>query len=133
MSNNRDIHNEIKVVTTISPAAALTADTTGTAVDTAGYRSKVCVLHSGTATDGTFTPALHESDASGSGFTAVAAADLSGSFATVTSSTDEIVQKISYLGTKRYLKLVLTETVASAGQFHSATIVLADPITRPAA
>lgn len=129
----RDINNAIKVVTTIEPAASITATTTGAAVDTAGYRSACAVIHSGVHTDGTFTPTLEESDASGSDYTTVAAGDLSGSFATVTSSTDQSIQKVGYLGSKRYLRVVMTETVASAGAFFTAVIVLGDPISAPAA
>ncbi len=127
----RDIDNSLKVVTTIEPAASITATTTGTAVDTAGYRSAMAVIHCGVHTDGTFTPELQESDASGSGFTTVAAADLSSAFATVTSATDQIILTSAYLGSKRYLKVVMTETVATAGVFFSAVIVLADPISKP--
>lgn len=129
----RDLNNKIKVVTTIEPAASITATTTGTAVDCAGYRSACAVIHTGVHTDGTFTPELQESDASGSGFTTVAAGDLAGSFTAVTSANDQSVQKVGYLGSKRYLKVVMTETVASAGAFFTAVIVLGDPITAPAA
>jgi hypothetical protein len=130
---SRDIDKDVKVVSTIAPAAALTATTTGAAVDTVGYRSKMAIVHAGVATDGTITPSLEESDASGSGFAAVAAANLSGAFVAITSAADEVVQEVGYLGTKRYLRVVLTEDVASTGQFITASIVLADPITRPAA
>lgn len=129
----RDLNNAIKVVTTIEPAASITATTTGAAVDTAGYRSAVAVIHCGVHTDGTFTPELQESDASGSGFTTVAAADLSGSFTAVISTNDQSIQEVGYLGSKRYLKVVMTETVASAGAFFTAVIVLGNPVTAPAA
>ena len=128
----RDINNAIKVVTTIEPAASITATTTGASVDTAGYRSACAVIHTGVHTDGTFTPTLEESDASGSGFTTVAAGDLSGTFTAITSSNDQSIQKVGYLGSKRYLRVVMTETVASAGAFFTASIVLGDPISAPA-
>lgn len=127
----RDFAKSSKVVTTIEPVASITATTTGAAVDTAGYRSATVILHTGVHTDGTFTPTLEESDASGSGYATVAAADISSAFATVESTTDQTIQTRSYLGSKRYLRLVMTETVASTGAFFSATILLTDPISKP--
>ena len=59
----------------------------------------------GTITDGTFAFALQESDSSGSGFTNVAAADMVGSFVAGTSNS---VQKVDYIGLKRYLQVTVT-------------------------
>lgn len=128
----RDLNNQISVVNSVAPQAALTATTTGSSVDLAGYRSAAVVVHAGAATDGTFTPTVEESDSSGSGFTTVAAADLNGSFAAITSSTDDNVQEVGYLGTKRYIRVLLTETVASTGAFITAFVVRGNPLTTPA-
>lgn len=128
----RDLDRQIAVVNSVAPQAALTATTTGTGVDLAGFRSAAVVVHAGVATDGTFTPTVEESDVIGSGYTTVAAADLSGSFAAITSATDDNVQEVGYLGSKRFIRVVLTETVASTGAFITAVVVKGDPITRPA-
>jgi len=127
----RDIHNQLSVVSSVAPAAALVATTTGASVDLAGYRAAAVVVHAGVATDGTFTPTVEESDQAGSGFTTVAAADLSGAFTPITSAADENVQEVAYLGTKRFIRVVLTETVASTGAFITATVVRGKPITTP--
>jgi len=127
----RDINKEVSVVTTIAPAAAATATTTGTTVDLANYRAAMVVLHIGVVTDGTFVPTLEESD-NDSDWSTVAAGNLSGSFASVTAAADETIQEVGYLGTKRYLRLVMTETVASAGALFSATVVRGRPLTKPA-
>ncbi len=127
----RNLNREISVVNSIAPQAALTATTTGTGVDLAGYRSAAVVVHAGAVTDGTFTPTVEESDASGSGYTAVAAADLDGSFAAITSAADDNIQEVGYLGSKRYIRVVLTETVASTGAFITATVVRGTPATAP--
>lgn len=127
----RDINKELACASTIAPAAALTATTTGTGVDLAGYRSAAAVIHIGVVTDGTFVPTLEESD-DNSSYSTVAAGDLSGSFASITSAADETVQEVGYLGSKRYLRVVLTETVASTGALVSALIVRGDPLTKPA-
>ena len=127
----RDLDKQISVVTTIAPAAAATATTTGTTVDLAGYRSAAVVLHTGVFTDGTFTPTVEESD-NDSDWSTVDAADLSSAFEAVTSSNDATIYEVGYLGSKRYIRLLMTETVASAGAFFSATVVRGDPITAPA-
>ncbi len=131
MAGQRDIHNEISVVSTIAPVASITATTTGTTVDLAGYRAAAVVLHVGTLTDGTFTPTVEES-ADDSNWSTVAAADLSGSFPAITTANDAAIHEVSYLGSKRYIRLLMTETVASAGAFFSAVVVRAQPLTAPA-
>jgi hypothetical protein len=131
MSGERDLNNAISVASTIAPAAAATATTTGAGVDLAGYRSAAVVLHCGVFTDGTFTPTVEESD-DDSSYSTVAAGDLSGAFTAVTASTDLSVQEVGYLGSKRYIRLLMTETVASAGALFSAVVVRGNPITKPA-
>lgn len=126
----RDLNKEVSVVTSVAPAAALTATTTGASADLAGYRSAMAIIVAGVATDGTIVPSLEESD-DNSSWSAVAAGDLSGTFASVTAAADETVQEVGYLGTKRYIRVLLTETVASAGQFITALIVRGDPLTKP--
>lgn len=131
MSGQRDFNKEISVVTTIEPAASITATTTGAGVDLAGYRSACVVLHTGVHTDGTFTPTVEESD-DNSTFTAVAAGDLAGAFVAVVSTNDQSIQEVGYLGSKRYIRLLMTETVASAGAFFTAVVIRGNPLTRPA-
>lgn len=128
----RDLHSQISTATSVAPAGNRTATINGTGVDLAGYRSAAAVVTFATVTDGTWTPSLDESD-NNSDWTAVAAADLSGSFTAVTSSNDESVQEVSYMGTKRYIRVTVTETVASTtGGIFSASIVRGDPIKSPA-
>jgi hypothetical protein len=130
---NRDLNNSISSAVTIAPAANRTADTNGSGVDLAGYRSAVAIVQFGTVTDGTWTPKLEESDSSGSGYSDVAASDLSGSFTATTSSNDETTQEVAYLGSKRYIRVSVIETVASStGALFNAVIVRGDPITKPA-
>lgn len=130
----RDLQNQISSAVTIAPAANRTADTTGTGVDLAGYRGAVALVQFGTVTDGTWTPKLEESDSLGSGYTDVAAADLSGAFVATTSANDETVQEVAYLGSKRFIRVSVIETVASTtGALFNAVIVRGNPLTQPAA
>jgi hypothetical protein len=129
---DRALHANISAAVTIAPAANRTADTNGSGVDLAGYRSACALVQFGTVTDGTWTPKLQESD-DNSTFTDVAAADLSGTFTATTSSNDETVQEVSYLGTKRYIRVAVIETVASTtGALFNALIVRGSPLTAPA-
>lgn len=102
-----DIKNSLEVVTTLTPAAR-TAAATGTAVDLANYDAAAVVITTGAVTNGAFAVEIQESDASGSGYTAVPNADLDGTEpATLTAST---VTVIGYHGIKRYIRVVTTGT-----------------------
>lgn len=126
----RDLHNAISTAVSIAPAANRTATTNGTGIDLAGYRSAVALVQFGTVTDGTWTPTIEESDDNSSFATAT---DISGSFTATTSANDETVQEVSYTGTKRYIRVAVTETVASTtGALFNALILRGDPITKPA-
>ena len=99
----KDGVNGDKLVTGLAPQA-VTTTVAGTGVDTQGF-SEVTLICIG---DGTAVGELRleESDASGSGYTAVAAGDVIG---TNPSGTDNItasatIAKIGYLGTKRYVR-----------------------------
>lgn len=128
----RDLNNQISSAVCIAPAANRTATTNGTGVDLAGYRSACAVVQYGTVTDGTWTAKIEESD-DNSNWSDVAGADLSGSFTARTSSNDETVEEVGYLGSKRYIRVTVTETVASStGALFNALIVRGAPITEPA-
>lgn len=128
---HRDMQNEISAAVTIAPAANRTATTTGSAVDLAGFRSAVALVQFGTVTDGTWTATIEDSDDGSTGWTTVT--DLSGAFVARTSANDETVEEVAYLGTKRYIRVVVTETVASTtGALFNALVVRGAPITKPA-
>lgn len=127
----RDLQNEISSAVTIAPAANRTATTTGSAVDLAGYRSAAALVQYGTVTDGTWTATIEDSDDGSTGWATVT--DISGSFTARTSANDETVEEVAYLGSKRYIRVVVTETVASTtGALFNALIVRGDPISKPA-
>lgn len=103
----RDLASNIAVVTALSPAVQA-ATINGVAVDTKGFGSCAFVLNTGAIVGaGDFGAKLQESDASGSGYTDVAATDQVGTFA-ATASADSAA-KVSYVGNKRYARLVLTK------------------------
>lgn len=102
-----------KVANMVKPVAS-TATTTGTAIDLANYNANTIVVVPGLWTDGTHTISLTES-ADNTTFSAVAAADLVGSFAAISSTATATIQQVSYIGTKRYIKHVNTVATATTG------------------
>jgi hypothetical protein len=129
----RDLISNIGPAVSIAPDGNRTATTNGSGVDLKGYESAAVLFQFGTVTDGTWTPSVEESDDNIT-FTAVAAGDLLGTLSAVTSSTDEAIQKASYIGGKRYVAAVVTETVASTtGAKFSALVVRGHPHSVPVA
>jgi len=130
MGASRDLSSNVLAVQSIAPAAQVSADVTGTGVDTKGYGSVTVCVNMGTVT-GTWTPQVEESD-DDSTYTAVAAADLIGAFAAVTTANDNATQQVGYRGSARYVRVFLDET-ATGTAFASADVVLGHPSFAPAA
>lgn len=123
-----DLKSQLSIASTIAPAAY--ADTaTGTAVDLANFTGHpVVVVYSGAMSNTGFAIEVQESDASGSGFTAVPDALLDGTEpATVEAST---ITRISYLGRKRYLRVVATDAGSGSGVF-GVHVIRTGPRKRP--
>jgi hypothetical protein len=133
----RDLHNNISIVESIDPVAVGTTGTgqTGAVVDRRGFDSVEAVLSYGaiTATAATFTVTILEGDATGS-MTSVADADLLGTesaaglaAATRTDgSTENVVKRIGYIGSKRYVQAKIVST-ATAGTPVAASFILGNP------
>jgi hypothetical protein len=99
----------------------------GSGVDMAGtgnfFRSAMLLVIAGTVTDGTHTVTLQESD-DNSTFAAVGAADLQGSLTAVTTANANTVQRLSYTGSKRYLRASVTTSGATTGGTTTAVVLL---------
>ena len=130
----KDIYNSVLVKESLA-IAARTASADGTAVDRNEdglmYQGALIVVHTGAITDGTHTIEVQHSDASGSGFAAVADADLQGTEPAIGSSDDNKVYEVGYRGTKRYLRVSVTAAGTTTGGVYGATVVLADPRVLP--
>jgi hypothetical protein len=116
-----DMETTIDVAQSLVPAAR-TASANGTGVDLANYGSATVVIDIGTVTDGTHTPKVQESD-DNSTYTDVAAGDLTGAFTAFAAASDLTVQKVGYVGIKRYIRAVVTVAGATTGGVYSATVV----------
>jgi hypothetical protein len=116
-----DLENQLDVVASINPAA-YNSTQNGATVDLAGYSQAMVVVAAGTRTDGTSTPKVQEGNASdGSDATDVAAADLVGT--ALVAITSNLIQKIAYIGSKRYIRVVTTVAGATTGVVYGAHVV----------
>jgi hypothetical protein len=88
-----------------------TTTVTGSAVDLANAQENMILVQCGALTDGTHTPKITECATSGGTYTDVAAADLVGSLSALTANTAQLV---SYIGSLRYIKVVITTTGSPA-------------------
>ncbi|MGE0754582.1 MAG: hypothetical protein AB7L92_05420 [Alphaproteobacteria bacterium] len=112
----RDIYHNIKVTQHVTPVVA-TSTQTSSAIDLQGYNSANIVFAVGQSGDtlsgGVYwTLKLQESDTD-SGYTDVAASDISSGAATVVvddPAEDDAAYSLGYIGTKRYVKAVVTPT-----------------------
>lgn len=115
-----DLKNNLIASQSLAPAAR-TSSANGTAIDLQDSDGALIVVECGALTDGSHTPSLEESDASGSGFAAVAAVDRIGSLAACTANT---VQAIGYVGIKRYVRIVMNISGSpSTGAVTSAVVL----------
>lgn len=129
----RDLKNDVLAVHSIKPQVLGDGTLLGTKADLFGYEAAMVLVNFGTWTDGTHTPSLLESD-DDSTYTAVAAGNLQGAFAAVTSAAnDDLVQQVGYIGGKRYIKAKIVTTGATTGIPASAVLVKGHPINLPAA
>jgi hypothetical protein len=132
----RDLHNNLNAARGISPAAIISANgtTTGQTIDVADYGSVEFLFLSGAITDGTFTVTLYEGDASDmSDETAVADADLLGTEPVFASTDDNEVQKVGYIGSKRYVRAKVVQAGATTGGFICCIVAQGHPKTAPVA
>lgn len=133
-----DLLNNIDVKRVISPVSV--ADTTaqvGTVVDRQGYEGVTYIIAIGSVADAdaTFTVLLEESDASGSGYTAVADDDLLGTeaLAGFQFDDDNECRKLGYKGLKRYTRMTITPVANASAAVISAVAVLSAPSIAPTA
>ncbi len=114
----KDLKNNIEVYNSLVPAAR-NASANGLGYDATKVNGVVAVVSIGALTDGTHTFRLEESD-DNTTFTTVAAGDLIGSFVNGTANS---VQRVGYIGIKRYVRVVHTVAGGSTGAITAAQII----------
>jgi hypothetical protein len=132
----QDIHNNIKTVNAVTPAAVGTTGIAGgklsAAIDRKGYGSVEFVYQASASASvaDTITPIVYESDTTNGSFTSVAAADLLGTEEVITLATTANIKKVGYKGNKRYIKLRLYGT-GTATAMVAASAQLSTPEVAP--
>ena len=142
MSNN-DLHNNIKQVQAIIPAAiGANATKTGAIIDRQNYGGVEFVIDYGsvTTTGSVVTIVCKEGDVTGT-LTSVADTDLLGTEALasllagarVAGTGKEVSKRLGYKGTKRYTKLTITPVNNASAALLSAVCILSRPAIAPTA
>jgi hypothetical protein len=127
----RDLLRKTLVTPSLAPAARTNGTATGTAVDLRGFDSAVIAVSFGAWTDGTHTPSVQHS-MDNSTYTNAAAADLDGSFSAVSSAAgNNTVQAVGYIGSQRYVRVVMTTSGATTGALSSASVIAGSPRNAP--
>lgn len=126
---NRDLHNSIKASRGLSPVAAGTDNTpfVSEIVDTANFNATefLILVGANTDADATFTVLVEDGDnASLTDNAAVADAYLLGTEAgaSFTFANDNTVEKIGYIGAKRYVRVTITPANNGAGNIFIAGV-----------
>lgn len=131
-----EMTNNVTIKRVISPVSV--ADNTaqvGQVIDHQLYKDAMYVIATGSLgdADATFTVLLEESDASGSGFAAVADADLIGTeaLASFQFDDDNECRKLGYKGIKRYTRMTITPANNATAALVCAVCVLGKPNIAP--
>lgn len=108
------------------------AATNGTGADLAGYNGASVLFHSGALTDGSVACKVQESD-DNSAWSDAAATDIVGgtNLQTLAATDDNTVKELGYIGKKRYIRGVMTQSGATTGGFYGSLIVRAHGIKAP--
>lgn len=135
---SQDLHNNLKVLSAIPPAAATTNNTpwVSSIIDTSGYEALEFEINIGSLADAdaTFTvlvedgndPALSDAAPVADDFLLGTEAEASFTFA-----ADNSTRKIGYVGHKRYVRLTITPANNTGNAFVSALANLGFPRNAP--
>jgi len=131
----KDLYNKILQKVAFNTQAISTDTTTnGEIIDLQGFDSATFIIQSGSLTDGTYTPLVHEGNESDlSDAAAVADADLIGTEAgaAFAATDDNKAKRLGYVGGKRYIRLSIVSASTSTGGTLSGSAILSDADIRP--
>jgi len=130
----RDLLRLTQVSTSLQPAARVNGTVNGSTVDLRGYDGAVVTVTFGAYTDGTHTPTLQQSVDGVTFTTCVFGTDTDGASDLVAvngAGGANTVQQIGYIGSQRYLRVVMTTTGATTGALSSASVILGYPRNAP--
>lgn len=121
----RDLLNTL-VTKMAKAAAAIASNTTtnGTVIDLQGFDACRFDIHSATLTDGSYACSIQEGTASDGSDMADAAASAVLGTATFAATDDNTVKSLSYVGSKRYVRVKIVSTGVTTGGTLGALAVL---------
>lgn len=139
----RDLYHNIAVVQLLSPTDITTNDTYSSIVDLQDFEACDIIVNLGVCTGATVntyvTPILQESDSlNEADFGAVSSSDYIGGLTKVDDlAEDNTVQHVGYIGSKRYLRVLMDVTSTMTNVPVSITAILSgarhNPPTAPSA
>jgi hypothetical protein len=138
---NSDLHANIKQALALSPVAlGATGASAGKIIDRQGYGGVQFLVGYGavTTTGSVVTALLKEGDVTGT-LTSVADADIIGTEtlaslaagARTSGTSQQVVKRLGYKGTKRYVQLTLTNTGTTSAGLMWADAILFNPEVAP--
>lgn len=124
-----DIYDQSNYVLHIPPAAYSDTQTPATGVDLQGYEGCNFIINTGVITSGTWTVTFEDSDSPTTGFSSALTYTSSGTsgvllgsapgpFTSTMAAFDNKIYKVGYIGLKRYVRCVVTETSAGSAIFQ---------------
>lgn len=130
----RDLLRLTNVTTSLYPAVRVNGTATGATVDLRGYDGAMVIVSFGAYTDGTHTPSVLQS-VDGVSFTpCVYGTDLDANTnltAVNSAGGANTTQQIGYIGSQRYLAVVMTTTGATSGAASTASVIAGYPRNAP--
>ncbi len=128
----RDLLRNTLVTQSPAPSARTNGTGTGSAVDLRGYDAAVIAVSFGAWTDGTHTPSAIQS-VDGTTYTPCGTADLDGTFTAVSGTAgSNTLQQVGYIGTQRFIAVVMTTTgVSSSGALSGGNVIAGFPRNAP--
>jgi hypothetical protein len=133
---NKELHNNVATCI-MREAQDYTATVTSDLVNLAGFESCEVLVTVGALTgvsgSNTLTAKLQECDTTvGTSFTDVAVADMIGGFTLIDSTAeDSTIQRVGYIGNKKYLRVVLTEAGTISAGIVGVYAILGNPRNSP--
>lgn len=108
MGVKQDLHNNVSVTQSIA-AVSVGGGVTGSSIDLQNKESLDIQLNVGSGSgDGDYSVDIQESD-DDSNWSSVSADDLEGSFTSNIDSGSDLLERVGYLGSKRYVRVVINE------------------------
>jgi hypothetical protein len=130
----RDQLRNTMVTQSLSPAARTNGTATGATADLINYDSAMIAVSFGAYTDGIHTPTVIQSNDGVTWVACVYGTDLDAAqnLAAVSSSAgSNTVQQIGYIGSMRYIAVVMTTSGATSGALSAANVIAGTPHNGP--